>query len=177
MSITMSYRRLSPARFEELQKDSAAAEEFLYGEHAFDGISVYSSDFDAGATYLDIEKEWQAIHYLLTGEVEFDSDDPSPLHQVVMGGTPTEWECGYGHIRFLTPAEVQEISQALAQTPESVLRANFDARGDVEIYAQEDRWTDESDEEWEILMNTYSFIVRFFAEAAAAQQMMLLSTN
>ncbi len=177
MSITMSYRRLSPAKFEELKIDSEATQEFFYGEHAYDGMSVYNDDFDSSATRLRIEKEWEAIHYLLTGEIEFGSENASPLHKVVMGGTPTEWECSYGPIRFLTPTEVQEISQALAQTPESILRANFEARGDVEIYAQEDNWTDESDDDWEILLNTYSFIVRFFAEAVAAQQIMLLSMD
>lgn len=178
MSITMSYRRLSLEKFEELKSSSEVAQKFFYGDDSYDNaLSVYDEDFDSSATKLDIEKEWQAIHYLLTGEIGFGSDDPAPLHKVIWGGTPTEWECSYGHTRFLTTVEVQEIAQTLVQTPEAHLRANFEAHGDVEIYAQEDTWTDESDDDWETLTNAYSFIMRFFEEAAAAQQMMLLSMD
>ena len=170
MSITVSYRRISPEKLAELQGNPEAAQEFFYGEdlttvalmermiqaqfqqnrelvqqlsvQAREALyrtkaSVYEDNLDATKTRLSIEKEWQAIHYLLTGEVAFDeSQTESPLSNVVLGGTPTEFEATYGYVRYLLPAEVKELAQALHQVLSEDLRSRFDARGDIEIYAQ-----------------------------------------
>lgn len=209
MSITVSYRRVSPDKFAKIQVNPELAEEFFYGE-AFDPselmyrmnqarlqndaelmqqialqaqealyqnkISVYKAGSEsASKTQLSIEKEWQAIHYLLTGEVEFDESqaDP-PLSNLVLGGTPTQFEATYGYVRYLPPEEVKELVQALRQVPRDDLRARFDARGDREIYAQKDEWDEEA---WEFLLGVLETTISFFEEASTNEQMILISSN
>ena len=84
MGITVSYQRISASKFTEIQNNPESAEEF------FDSIH-------AAKTRLSIQKEWQAIHYLLTGEIAFDeSQAEPPLCNVVMGGKSTKIEATYG---------------------------------------------------------------------------------
>ena len=203
MSITVSYRRISEEKLKELLNNPEKAEEFFYGgataglldkmmqaqndpemmkqlrEEAFkalyqDKISVYVHDLDKTATQLSIEKEWQAIHYLLTGEIAFDEShaDP-PLSYVVMGGTPTQYEASYGYIRYLMPEEVKEISLALNKVSKDDLRARFDARGDADIYAHDD-WDEEV---WETLKLTFDHIVKFFNEASSHNEVILIAAE
>jgi hypothetical protein len=177
MGIEVSYRRISPEKFRELQTDPDSAEEFFYGDDAFANmINVYIDDSGASGSHLSIEKEWQAIHYLLSGEVAFDDESRAepPARNVVMGGTPTEWEASYGYVRYLTPDEVKDVTRFLNETPTDALRARFDARGDTKIYAQGDVWEEEA---WEPLMRAYGHLVKFYNQAAAQGEVVLISSD
>ncbi|MDC0833635.1 hypothetical protein CKA32_006603 [Geitlerinema sp. FC II] len=137
--------------------------------------SVYQDNFDLNKTWLSIEKEWQAIHYLLTGEVACDrSSAEPPLNQVIFGGTETEFEATYGYVRYFTPDEVKEIAIAIAQLPEIDLRIRFNEREDLELYAQSDKW---DEEDWEFLKRTLKYIHDFFAEAAKNNEIVLISSD
>lgn len=178
MSITMSYRRLSPEALTTLENDSKAEENYFYGDDAHDNtISVYNDVFDASVTRLELEKEWQAIHYLLTGEIDFNSDNLSPSHQVVMGGTPTKWESSYGPIRLLSTEEVKKCAMELNALPKEVLRARFETRGDAQIYGQDDTWNENDEDAWEIVLQTSSCVAQFFDQAARENQVILISSD
>jgi KaiC/GvpD/RAD55 family RecA-like ATPase len=208
MSIKVSYRRVSPEKFIELQNHPELAQEFFYGEDSAttdlldrlmqaqfqnnrelaqqlsgqvkevlyrDKASVYADNLNTTKTQLSVEKEWQAIHYLLTGEVAFDeSQAESPLRKLILGGTSTEFEATYGYVRYLSPTEVKELAQALRQVSREDLRARFDARENLEIYAQKDEW---AEEDWELLLRVLDCIIRFFNEAATDDQLILISSN
>jgi hypothetical protein len=177
MGIEVSYRRISPDKFAELQSNVEAAEEFFYGGDVFENmINVYTADLDATGWHLSIEKEWQAIHYLLSGEVAIDDESQTtpPLRNVVMGGTPTEWEATYGTVRYLMPDEVKAVSQFLNQTPIETLRARFDARGNTKLYAQGDAWEAGA---WDALIHVYAHLVRFYNQAASQGEVVLISSS
>ncbi|MDF0553919.1 YfbM family protein [Kamptonema sp. UHCC 0994] len=207
MGITVNYRRISPEKFAELQGNPKLAEEFFNGEDSSstaqidrlmqaqaqnerelmqqistqvrealyrDKASVYADNLDTTKTQLSIEKEWQAIHYLLTGEIAFDETQAEPpLSNVVLGGRPTKFKASYGYVRYLTPDEVKEIALALNQVSREELRTRFDS-GNAKIYAQEEQWDEES---WMFLMNVQDDLVRFFNEAAANNQVILISSD
>ncbi|HLO50701.1 MAG TPA: DUF1877 family protein [Kamptonema sp.] len=208
MGITVSYRRISPEKFVELQGNPKLAEEFFYSEDSSstdlferliqaqaqndrelmqeistqarealyrDKASVYEENLDTTKTQLSIEKDWQAIHYLLTGEIAFDETQAEPpLSNVVLGGTPTEFEATYGYVRYLRPDEVNEVAQALNQVSIEDLRTRFDSRGNTEIYFQGEEWDEES---WMRLMRVHDYLVRFFNEAAANNEVILISSD
>ncbi|WP_310482708.1 DUF1877 family protein [Chamaesiphon sp. VAR_48_metabat_403] len=156
MGITVSYQRISPSKFTEIQNNPESGEEF------FDSIYV-------AKTRLSIQKEWQAIHYLLTGEIAFDeSQAEPPLCNVVMGGNATKFEATYGYVRYFSPSEANELAQALTGVVREDLRNRFDLRGDREIYAQED--------EWEFLMDLLESMICVFQEAAKNSEVILISS-
>jgi hypothetical protein len=112
---------------------------------------------------LSLDKAWHGVHYLLCGEVQ---PGATLLSQAVMGGVELgqdEGFSGYGPARYLTPAQVAAISQALS-SPELEQRAaaRFDAArmSELRIYPG---WQD-SDAEW--VMDAFQRLRNFYSDAA-----------
>jgi|SRR5271165_3004905 len=154
-------RNLSPeeqekARNEMLKQLSAAGAGF--------GISP---DQDR----LDLEKSWHVLHYLLTGKAE---DAPPPFGNAILGGQEIGDDLGYGPARFLTPEQVRHVASALASVTKEDLahRFDLDAMTKAHIYPVHGASADES--ELELAQEYFELLSRYYAEAAAAGNAMLL---
>lgn len=89
---------------------------------------------DPAAGFVDLDKAWHCLHYLLTGSA-WEGDEP--LNFLVKGGTPVgEEDVGYGPARAFRPLEVAAIADALAPLDPSTLMLRFDPRKleQLEIY-------------------------------------------
>src|SRR5262249_21658351 len=86
-----------PVQLERLRQSPSEVSEFLRAE----------SEADDSVRYLEIDKSWNGIHYLLTGHAEGGS---GPLSMPVLGGTEFGEDVGYGPARFLLAAQVQEVA-------------------------------------------------------------------
>jgi hypothetical protein len=89
---------------------------------------------DPAAGFVDLDKAWHCLHYLLTGSA-WEGDEP--LNFLVKGGTPVgEEDVGYGPARIFRPLEVAAIADALAPLDPATLMLRFDARKleQLEIY-------------------------------------------
>ena len=67
---------------------------------------------------LSLHKSWNCLHYLFTGKAS--ETDGSALSKAIFGGAEipdVNKVMGYGPIRYLSPVEVQLVSEALAQFP------------------------------------------------------------
>ncbi|WP_036485951.1 YfbM family protein [Myxosarcina sp. GI1] len=143
----------------------------------FDEYIAFSDDLVCSDYYLNIGKDWQAIHFLLTGEAARDRTNTSPpLSNVVLGGTETEYQTDYGKVRYLKPNEVKEVVEALEQITLNDLRSHFspEAFNAARIYPnpQPGGWTIE---ELESLLTTYVLLVEFFKEAAKQNNFIFIS--
>ncbi len=195
MGITVSYQRISLEKFAEIQDSPESAEEFFFAsdseriallsrlvqaqfendDELIQQLAQAHQAMNLDTTKISIEKEWQAIHYLLTGEVAFDrSQAELPLSSLVLGGTPTKFEAGYGYVRYLSPDEVKKLAQALHQVSRADLRSRFDARGSMEIYAQEDEWDEKA---WEFLLSVLDSLISFLNEASVNNEVILISSS
>jgi Domain of unknown function (DUF1877) len=109
VGIEASYRRINAAewdRVQQLQQSNPALDGFdLYEAYATiaDSDELRSSD-----RYLTIDKDWHALHVLLTGEISNPSNMkpfPPPLGNVVMGrrrSTPLTAKCDFSSpMRFV----------------------------------------------------------------------------
>jgi len=130
MGMTAKYRRVTAVNLKRLKADKKYAASY-FGTGTARSIAsalrsfkllmqasdddASSDDATADASVLDIDKDWQAVHFLLTGEFCFagESKLPAPLCNVVMGGTETKWKSTYGKIRILSRQEVHEVAEAL----------------------------------------------------------------
>lgn len=92
----------------------------------------------AGAT-LDLDKTWQALHYLLTGEPEggalplgFLCVDEDGRACVNVG----DEDVGYGPAMAISPMATAQIAAAVAALDDAALMARYDARRmtELEIY-------------------------------------------
>ncbi|HHC24371.1 MAG TPA: DUF1877 family protein [Desulfobacterales bacterium] len=71
-----------------------------------------------------IEKAWDNLHLLLTGEytgIYCDNPGETPLEKAIMGGEEIGEALDYGPPRWLTPSEVVEILNVLSEISEKDL--------------------------------------------------------
>ena len=164
MSMIENYRRVTESELSGLCANPTSISDFLYAE-ANDGTE---------RRRLDIDKSWHAIHFLLNGS---PWDGTYPLVCLVMGGESIgEQDVGYGPARFLTTQQVKDVANAIEQIPAWELREKFDANrmNDEEIYPH--GWRD-SAEERDYISQHYLALVKFFKDAADANDAIIVYLN
>lgn len=127
-------------------------------------------DDDADDRWLDVDKAWHAIHYVLTG----DSDVPRKatiFSKVVLGGTPIEEEgMGYGPALVVEPEEVREINEALKPASEEWFRERFSLK-DMQKKAIYPVMDDEEEGQFfEYVYDNFKALKEFYIEAEKAGQ-------
>lgn len=178
MGIEANYRRITAAEWEQLRPYVETDEEIdEWGE----GYEAYANIADSDGMrssdrFLSIDKDWNAIHALLTGDMGSISEIQAvqtPLGNVVAGGTETPFEAGHGEVRFLTPDEVRGVADALKGISLDDLRARFDpiALNKAKIYPR-GCWDNEA---LEPLLFNFRQLVGFFREAAQRGEVILVS--
>jgi hypothetical protein len=128
------------------------------------GISVQGGPNEEG---LNLEKSWHVLHFLLTGKTE---DAPPPLGNAILGGKEIGDDLGYGPARFLTSQQVREVAAALITISNDDLASRFDL--DAMLAAHIYPVRDES--ELELAQHYFDYLSRYYADAAARGNAMLL---
>lgn len=157
MSIQVTYRRLNQAELDSLEADPEGAMEYLFSIPGFDLSSILQMVGDpavmqnnsakmlaalqekaADSTRVELEKDWHALHFLLTGDASLDPEHHpnDPLYNLVMGGKPTSLEASYGPVRKFDQDDIRQIVAALESISVDELRARFspEAFNAAEIY-------------------------------------------
>jgi hypothetical protein len=125
MSMIGYFLAIKPERAEELVRDPASVTSFL--------AEAIEEQDELGADFLDVDKSWQGIHFLLTGAVV---GGDAPLAWAVCAPTAIGDDVGYGPARVLMPSEVVEVSKALAPITADKMkrRCNWDVMNERQIY-------------------------------------------
>jgi Domain of unknown function (DUF1877) len=134
MSMIGHFLVVSAEKLEELRREPETVSSFL-------DATVEDQD-ELGADFLDVDKSWHGIHFLLTGSVR---EGNAPLKWVVFAPSELGEDVGNGPARVLEPDEVVEVSKALAPvTPDKLKRkCDWKLMNDSEIYPQGWRVGDE----------------------------------
>ena len=165
----LQYYRRSPAELARLEADpNAALQEFI------------SQKLDETGTQnaFSLEKDWHALQFLLTGDAALDAaPGATPAERAIRGARETAIECTYGKMRALDPGDVRAVAAALAGISANELKRRFDraAFNRLEIYPnpRPGGWT--LDELAPLLEMMYPELVKFFAQAAAAGDAVLIA--
>jgi len=138
----------------ELRAEPEQIEDFLYPE---DGESEPEH-------YIDLDKAWHCIHFMLCGEVDTNENI---LSQAILGGTGIGEEIAYGPARFIEAAKVREIAVALTAIDAAAFKARYDVDKieESEVYLSEICSRDDEDA-FEYLLENYLELVAFYQEAA-----------
>ena len=177
MGIEQVYRSVKPDIFHDLMQHPEKAEAFFYGSLDDDEVMLdFRAELESSEQFCDLGKDWQAIHFLLTGECASSgkSKIPPPMSHVVLGGTGTPFECTYGFVRFLTPQEVQAVADALNHITEDDLRQNLIPHNfnTANIYPAGNKW---DRNELESLLSLYGDLDEFYQKAADEGNYVLIS--
>jgi len=127
-----------------------------------------------GPEFLDLDKAWHGIHYLLAGTAW----KPGPgAGQVVLGGTALGEDQGYGPAHFFTPEEVRRLAALLeAETP-AKLTARYDPKAMDRERIYPDVWVREGREALDYLLEYYVQLVAFYGSAAKRGRAVLFVVN
>jgi hypothetical protein len=140
----------------------------LIGDFFFERLE--GGDEDA---VLDIDKSWQGIHFLLTGE-QYKGAEPHSLP--VLGGTEIGEELAYGPARYLEPAQVEAAARLLGDVTLEQLRQRYNPKSlELARIYPNGFWMKERDQAFEYLAHWYEHLRRFYAEAATRGDAMLLA--
>ncbi|MDQ2821196.1 MAG: YfbM family protein [Pseudomonadota bacterium] len=154
MGMIACFTSLAPTELQHLRDTPDEIEEFLYPD---DGDSEPPN-------YMDLDKAWHGMHYLLTGTAD---EGQQPLSLAVVGGVEFGPEVGYGAARFLTPDQVAAIAIALADVTVDDLKQRFDP-ADMEakqIYPDV-IWTRDGSEGLDYVLDVFPSLQAFYAGAA-----------
>jgi hypothetical protein len=163
MSMIGNLVRISSAQLDALLQAPHQITDFLYSEKYQD---------NPASEHLDIDKTWQIIHFLLTGD---PWKGEYPLGAVVLGGTELgEEDVGYGPARFLRSDEVREVAEALGSISETELWERFseERAAKADIYPQ--GWTNNDSE---YVLGNFTALKRFYSTASQAKQAVLQFIN
>ena len=165
MSMIGNFIALSPEKLSALISDPSGLAELFYPEN----------EEDTPSNYLDIEKAWHGIHFLLTGEA-WGGD--GPLAQAVLGGIEIGEDMGYGPARYLTPEEVRAVARSLAAISTEQLKKRYssDALEAAEIYPT-GIWEAEGWGAFDYLVQNFEPLVHFYHEAAERGDAVILYLN
>jgi hypothetical protein len=95
---------------------------------------------DPAAGFVDLDKAWHCLHYLLTGSAR---DGEGPLAFLLKGGTPVgEEDLGHGPARVFRPLEVAAIADALANVSQRTLMPRFDLKKFEKLELYPGRWSE-----------------------------------
>jgi hypothetical protein len=107
--------------------------------HVFGVIdNAYNSP---GRGFVDLDKAWNCLHYLLTGTAR---DGQGPLAFLLKGGADVGDEDlgGMGPARTFTPAELSTIADALLPVTRQTLLARFDLKKLEALDVYPGRWSE-----------------------------------
>lgn len=160
MSMIGNYRKITTEELSDLINNPDKLSEFLYSEEN------YSKNFN-------IDKAWQAIHFLLNNDAWKGTP---PLSNAVLGGQIiSDEDIGYGPARYLNVDEVEKVSFALNKISAEDLLERFDANAlrINDIYPNIE-W-DETDQEY--ICQNYTELQKYFRSAANEKLAMILFIN
>jgi len=179
MGMRATYRRLPNEEFQKLRANPDHADAY-FGQDIDDdedeSLDAYVHGRETSGRYLDIQKAFHGLYFLLTGDAEMKAEVIStPLGKAVEGGTNTEWEATYGMVRYLTPQEVKEVATALEQMSEAELRERYNPKAfEFEHIYPSEIWTATAIDG---LLDVFRQVRGFFVEAARAGDVVLLSCD
>ncbi len=160
MSMIGSLVRVSRDQLNSFLKDSSLLEEYI------DSEEVYESD-----RFLDIDKSWEAIFYLLTGQTIDTADQATPpLGIFFFTGQfiDEHQDLGYGPAQYLNPEQVKSVDKAISRISEAdfISKYNADEMNKKKVYHSS--WQEGEDDK-EYLTTHFRELKDFYAKAAGEQ--------
>ncbi|MEZ0205581.1 YfbM family protein [Ideonella sp.] len=154
MGMAAFFAAVSPTELARLQADPSLVEEFLFPD---DGDSEPDNS-------MDVDKAWHAIHFMLTGTADAGAE---PWSLAVLGGEPIGDDLGDGPARFLTPAQVRQVAEALSALPIDEFAARYApaAMEAAQIYP-DGIWMRDGDDALDYVLENYAPLVQFYVDAA-----------
>ncbi|KQS90266.1 hypothetical protein ASG21_13695 [Chryseobacterium sp. Leaf394] len=156
--------RVKESELEEYFRDSTLLEAIIY------------KDESDNENLTDIDKAWEGIIFLLTGEGIASSEHR--LTRILFSGQfiDEEQDLGYGPAHFLRPDEVLELSEEISKITIEDLKQRFDPEKMSEEGIYPEIW-DEEEDAFNYLAEEFIAVQKTFAEAASNGEAIITFIN
>lgn len=153
---------IEEAKAKELMSNPDAIADFIYSEE---------SPIDESEDFLDIDKSWHGIHYILTNDVW---EGEPPARDVILGGEAVGEDVGYGPARFLNIEEVKNVNSYLSTINSNYIKEKYNPTEleNNEIYPNS--W---ADEDYDYLVGYFEDLKKFYEKAASENKMVIQYLN
>jgi hypothetical protein len=113
-----------------------------------------------GDRFVNIDKAWNGIHFLLTANPE---ECDHPLNAVIFGGQECGDDVGYGPARIQKPEEVRVVYELIKGISESDLASRYNLKEFRTKHIYPTGWSSDKDNEY--LTSYFAEIQKFYAMA------------
>ncbi|GAA0190845.1 YfbM family protein [Fulvivirga kasyanovii] len=157
--------RVSKEDLEMFKADSGKLENLIYNE------ANLEADW-----YLDLDKSWEAIHYVLSGKslADTEMDGTSKVIEYVIFSDKVideEQDLGYGPAFYNDQERVNKISKELNKVNITALMANFDGKKLNEANVYPEIWDEEDSKEY--LQESLKSVIEFYSDATDSEQVVI----
>ncbi len=126
---------------------------------------IYDEAIEDDTDFLDLDKSWDGIIFLLTGQSILGIEDE--IQTVFFSGQliDEEQDLGYGPAHYLIPKEVKQINEQIKTISAEELRIKYNPKQMEELEIYPEVW-DDDEETINYLLDNFELVQHFYAEAA-----------
>lgn len=159
--------RATGTQLDEYLKDSSLLESSIYDE---------GTD-EENPNLTDIDKAWDGIIFLLTGQGLANADHP--LLSVLFSGQviDEEQDLGYGPAHYLTPEQVVDLNNQISKITVEDLKKKYDPKRMEELEVYPSIWEEEGDDAFDYLSEYFEVVQEVYAEAAKNGEAIITFVN
>ncbi|WP_222707254.1 YfbM family protein [Pontibacter qinzhouensis] len=164
MSMIGNLLRVTNSELEKYIQDSSLLENRVYDDEA-----------EEDSNLVDIDKSWEGILFLLTGQNLENSDHP--LARALFSGQfiDKDQDLGYGPAQYLTPGQVKEVNAEISKLTIDEISKNYDPKKMSELDIYPNIWNEE--ESLEYLTDYFRTLQEVYLKAAQYNQAVITFLN
>jgi hypothetical protein len=157
-----------------LRVTNSELEEYLQDSSLLEN-RVYDDESEEDSNLVDIDKSWEGILFLLTGQNLENSDHP--LARTLFSGQliDEDQDLGYGPAQYLTPDQVKEVNAEISKITIDEISKNYDPKKMNELGIYPNVWNEE--ESLEYLTDYFKTVQEVYSKAAQNNQAIITFLN
>jgi hypothetical protein len=165
MSMIGNFLRVTQTELDEYLQDSSLLENRIYDDE--------SDDVNPNLT--DIDKAWDGILFLLTGQSMENNDHP--LSKIFFSGQyiDEDQDLGYGPGQYLTPEQVKDINKEITELSTDDLKSRYDSKKMTALEIYPIAWDDEGMVNY--LTDYFVIVQKVFSDAAKNDEAIIAFLN
>ena len=167
MSMIGNYLRVTNEELTEYLGDSSRLERRVYDEGSV-----------GDPNHLDIDKSWEGIFFLLTGQSLATSDEANPPFSWILLGPKeidSEQDMGYGPATYTTPEQTKELSAAINKLTLDEIKSRFKGEVMNEMGIYPVIWSQAETREY--LFDHFNLLKDFYTVASTNNQAVIIFIN
>lgn len=139
---------------------------------------IYADDCYEAEWFLDLDKSWDGINYILTGEIIGGLENkPNKLERALFSFQviDEDQDLGYGPAQYLTSAQVKETFTELEKITDEVLKSKINGSEMNEIGIYPEVWIESESQEF--LIESFGEFKEFYKKAAENNEAIVVYIN